>query len=96
MGVEVPSRSFLHKMFKEVIKVNGKEVKSSYKLKNGDVVNISEEKIEQELNKQDKNIGITAQEGKLDIIHETEQYLVINKPKGITVHPGIRIQKILL
>ncbi len=90
MGVEVPSRSFLHKMFKEVIKVNGKEVKSSYKLKNGDVVNISEEKIEQELNKQDKNIGITAQEGKLDIIHETEQYLVINKPKGITVHPGIK------
>ncbi|HQI92851.1 MAG TPA: RluA family pseudouridine synthase [Candidatus Dojkabacteria bacterium] len=90
MGVEVPSRSFLHKMFKEVIKVNGKEVKSSYKLKYGDVVNISEEKIEQELNKQDKNIGITAQEGKLDIIHETEQYLVINKPKGITVHPGIK------
>jgi len=90
MGFEVPSRNFLSKIFKDVVKVNGKEVKASYKLKEGDVVNILEERIEQELEKQDKNIGITSQEGKLDIIHETEQYLVINKPKGITVHPGIK------
>lgn len=90
MGFEVPSRTFLHKIFKDVVEVNAKEVKTSYKLKEGDVVNISKENIEQELNKQDKNIGITAQEGNLDILHETEQYLVIKKPKGIAVHPGIK------
>ena len=90
MGFEVPSRTFLHKIFKDVVEVNAKEVKTSYKLKEGDVVNISKENIEQELNKQDKNIGITAQEGDLDILYETEQYLVIKKPKGIAVHPGIK------
>lgn len=90
MGFETPSRTFLHKIFKEIVEVNGKEVKSSYKLKEGDIVDISREKIEQELNNQDKNIGIIAQDGDIEILHETNEYLVINKPKGIAVHPGFK------
>jgi len=90
LGFEVPSRTFLHKIFKEVVKVNERESKSSYKLKEGDRVEISEEKIEQELEQQDNNIGIVPQLGELDILHETKEYLVLNKPKGIAVHPGIK------
>jgi len=93
IGLEVPSRTFLHKIFKEVVKVNGKEVKTSHKLKDGDVVDISLEKMEEYLKKQDKNIGIIAQEGSLKILYETDQYLVIEKPKGIAVHPGVKNTK---
>lgn len=90
IGFEAPSRNFLSKIFKEVVEVNGKDIKASYKLKEGDIVNIYEERIEQELERQDKNIGITAQEGDLNILEETDHYLVVNKPKGIAVHPGIK------
>lgn len=89
-GLEVPSRTFLHKIFKNVVKVNGKEVKTSHKLKEGDIVDISLGKIGTDLKKQDKNIGIIAQEGELKILYETDQYLVIEKPKDIAVHPGIK------
>jgi len=90
LGFEAPSRTFLHKIFKEVVKVNDRESKSSYKLKEGDIVEISRERIVQELEQQDNNIGIVPQLGDLDILHETEQYLVLKKPKGIAVHPGMK------
>jgi len=88
--LEVPSRTFLHKVFKEVVRINGKKVKTSHKLKEGDIVDISLEKIEINLKKQDKNIGIIAQDGELKVLYETEQYFVIEKPKGIAVHPGVK------
>ncbi len=93
IGFETLSRTSLHKIFEDVVKVNGKGIKTSYKLKEGDIVNISEEKIEKELNEQDKNIGIIAQDGDLDILYETDGYLVIKKNKGIVVHPGIKNTK---
>ena len=90
LGFEVPSRTFLHRIFKDVVKVNNHESKSSYKLRPGDRVEVLEGKIQQELQQKDNNIGIVPQSGDLNILHESKQYLVLKKPKGIAVHPGVK------
>lgn len=62
------------------ILVNGKKVKTSYKTNIGDEVTIAE-KIAEEISMQPQNIPI-------DIIYEDENLLVVNKAKGMVVHPG--------
>ncbi len=75
------TRSFLQKLLKsELVEVNGKPVKSSYKTAAGDTVNFEvPEAVEAE---------ITAQEMPLDILYEDEDVILINKPKGMVVHPA--------
>ncbi|MDB2019860.1 RluA family pseudouridine synthase [[Clostridium] symbiosum] len=75
------TRSFLQKLLKsELVEVNGKPVKSSYKTAAGDTVNFKvPEAVEAE---------ITAQEMPLDILYEDEDVILINKPKGMVVHPA--------
>ena len=60
--------------------VNGKVHKASYKTKLGD-------KIEIEL-LEPKETNLEAQDIPLDIIYEDGDILVVNKPKGMVVHPG--------
>ena len=62
------------------ILVNGKQEKASYKTTVGDVITLEEEIPEE--------IELKPQEMPLDIIYEDEDMLVINKEKGIVVHPG--------
>ena len=64
----------------ENIKVNGKKVKSSYKLNKEDKVTIEKEEI--------KDVEIKAEDIPLDIIYEDNDIIVINKAKGMVVHPG--------
>ena len=60
--------------------VNGKTVAKNYKQKAGDVVEINiPEPVE--LNTEPENIP-------LDIIYEDSSLLVVNKPKGMVVHPA--------
>ena len=60
--------------------VNGKTVAKNYKQKVGDVVEINiPEPVE--LNTEPENIP-------LDIIYEDSSLLVVNKPKGMVVHPS--------
>lgn len=75
------TRSFLQKLLKsELVEVNGKPVKSSYKTAAGDTVTFEvPEAVEAE---------ITAQEMPLDILYEDEDVILINKPKGMVVHPA--------
>lgn len=75
------TRSFLQKLLKsELVEVNGKPVKSSYKTTAGDTVTFEvPEAVEAE---------ITAQEMPLDILYEDEDVILINKPKGMVVHPA--------
>ena len=62
------------------MEVNGKPVKSSYKTTAGDTVTFEvPEAVEAE---------ITAQEMPLDILYEDEDVILINKPKGMVVHPA--------
>lgn len=62
------------------VTVNGKTVAKNYKLRGGDSVKISiPEPVS--LDAQPENIP-------LDIVYEDEYLLVVNKPKGMVVHPA--------
>lgn len=61
--------------------VNGKPVKSSYKVKPFDTVSIM-------MDRPRYDFEITAQDIPLDIIYEDDTVLVVNKPAGLVVHPG--------
>lgn len=63
------------------ILVNGKPVKSNYKVKPDDVVSLVMEYPKHEL-------VIIPEDIPLDIVYEDDQLAVINKPVGLVVHPG--------
>lgn len=62
------------------ILVNDKKVKSSYKVQENDVITLEEEK--------PKEISLKAQNIPLEIIYEDNDIIVVNKPKGMVVHPA--------
>lgn len=75
------SREAVQRMIKNgKILVNGKQEKPSYKTSIGETLTIEEEKAEE--------IDLKPQEMPLDVIYEDDDMLVINKEKGIVVHPG--------
>ena len=75
------SRSMVQKLIENgKILVNNKETKTSYKTKLGDIVQINIES--------PKETGLKAQNIPLDIIYEDDDILVVNKAKGMVVHPG--------
>ena len=61
--------------------VNGKAVKSSYKVKPGDVISIV-------MDRPRYDFEIVAEDIPLDIVYEDDYVLVVNKPAGLVVHPG--------
>ena len=62
------------------ILVNGKKVKPSYNVEESDEIEIQEEIL--------KEGNILPQDIPLDILYEDSDILVVNKPKGMVVHPG--------
>lgn len=75
------SRSNIQRMILEdKILVNGKGAKVSYKIQDNDVIEIENEK--------PKEIGLVAQDIPLDILYEDDDIIVVNKPKGMVVHPA--------
>ena len=64
----------------EKITINGKIVKSSYKVQYGDRIEIEEEPA--------KEIELKAQDIPLEILYEDDDIIVVNKPKGMVVHPA--------
>ena len=77
----MPSRSYLQKLLREgSVTVNQCKVKAKYVVSAGDEIELSiPEPIE--LEARPENIP-------LDIIYEDTDIIVINKPKGMVVHPG--------
>ena len=67
-------------MEEEKILVNGKKVKPSYKTQCNDEITILED--------QPKEIELKAENIPLDIVYEDQDILVVNKQKGLVVHPG--------
>lgn len=63
------------------ILVNGKAVKSNYRVKPFDVITIVMDRPRYELE-------IIAEDIPLDIVYEDDSLLVVNKPPGLVVHPG--------
>ena len=77
------SRTSIQRMIEEgSILVNGKKVRTSYKVTANDLITI-EEKEPEETNILPENIP-------LDIIYEDDDILIVNKPQGMVVHPGNR------
>lgn len=75
------SRSMIQKLLEEEkITVNSKIQKASYKVQPGDEIQI---KIDSP-----KQVKIEAQEIPLQVIYEDNDILVVNKPKGLVVHPA--------
>ena len=61
--------------------VNGKAVKSNYRVKPFDVIQVVMDRPRYEFE-------IVAQDIPLDIVYEDRYVLVVNKPAGMVVHPG--------
>lgn len=62
------------------ILVNGKEQKASYKVNENDVVEVEVP--------EPKKIEIKAEDIPIEVIYEDSDIVVVNKPKGMVVHPG--------
>lgn len=60
--------------------VNGKSEKPSYKLEEGDLISCDVPENEE--------LQVEAEDIPLDILYEDEDVIVINKPKGMVVHPA--------
>ena len=76
------SRTYLQKLIKEGnISVNGKVVsKSSYKLKEDDEIELN---VPEPL-----PLEILPEDIPIDIIYEDDDFMIVNKPKGMVVHPA--------
>ncbi len=75
------SRMMVKKLLEEdKILVNGKPEKASYKVKENDCIEVETIEI--------KEIPLKAQDIPLDILYEDDDIIVINKPKGMVVHPA--------
>ena len=64
----------------EKILVNGKKPKVSYKIQENDEISIQ--------NDEPKEISLEAQNIPIDILYEDNDIIVVNKPKGMVVHPA--------
>lgn len=75
------TRSYLQKLIKEGnALVNGKAVKAGFSLSAGDEVSVEIPEA--------KELDVEPQEMQLDIVYEDEDVILINKPKGMVVHPA--------
>ena len=76
------SRSKIQNLIKNGnVLVNGKVQKVSYKINDGDVIDITSEDL--------SSIKLEPQNIELDIVYEDENMLVVNKPSGMLTHPTI-------
>ena len=76
------SRSFFHKLIRDdFVMVNHIIVKVNYRLKTGDVIEIDiPDAVPTE---------IVPENIPLDILYEDDDLLIVNKPKGMVVHPAV-------
>lgn len=75
------SRSAIQRLIEEEkILINNKKAKASYKVQQGDEITLEEVL--------PKEIELKAQDIPLEVIYEDNDIIVINKPKGLVVHPA--------
>ena len=75
------SRSYIQKLLKDGnITVGGQKVKANYKLNASDEITV--------LIPQPETLDILPEDIPLDILYEDDDILIVNKPKGMVVHPS--------
>jgi len=78
----VSTRSQSQKLISEgSVTVNGSPIKSSYKLQEGDSIEVILEA--------KPDIDIVPYDFPLDVVYEDEDVLLVNKPAGLVVHPAV-------
>ena len=76
------TRSFIGKMIEEnLVLYNGKPSKASTKIKTGDRIELFE--------KEPEPLAVKGEEIPLEIVYEDDDLMVINKPRGMVVHPAL-------
>ena len=80
-AIEDVTRSELKNYFTDgLITVNGKVVKPSYTLSEGDLINIEPREV--------ISLDIEKEDIPLDVVYEDSDVIVVNKPSGMVVHPA--------
>lgn len=80
-SMEQLTRSGAQKLLEEgCVTLNGRQGRKNDKLRPGDLIQVAIP--------EPKPVGIIPREMPLEIIYEDEDVLVINKPKGLVVHPA--------
>lgn len=80
--VEDLSRSQVQNLINsDLVTVNGKPTKPNYKVKESDEISLTFE--------EEKEVEIVAENIPLDIVYEDSDVIVVNKPKGMVVHPAV-------
>lgn len=75
------TRSYLQKLIKDhMVLLNEKSCKASEKLSSGDVIRLSIPEAAE--------LEVLPEDIPLDILYEDQDVVIINKPKGMVVHPG--------
>lgn len=75
------SRSALQKLAEDgSISVNGRSVSKNYKLKSGDEITV--------IVPEPEELKVEPQDIPIEIVYEDDSLLVVNKPKGMVVHPA--------
>ena len=64
------------------VHVNDRPVKRNYKVRPGDVITLM-------LNRPHYDTTIVPEDIPLDVVYEDDALMVINKPAGMVVHPGV-------
>ena len=78
---KISSRSYVQKLIETGnISVNGKESKTNYKVKTGDKITFIQPKAQE--------VAILPEDIPIDIVYEDSDLLVINKKRGMVVHPA--------
>ena len=79
--IERKSRSFIQGLIEqESVFVNDKIVKSNYKVRNSDIIRV--------VIKEPEVLKVEAEDIPLEILYEDKDLIVVNKPKGMVVHPA--------
>ncbi len=77
---EITRNAVINLIDKGKITVNNKNISKSYKLKYGDEISVS--------NPEPENMKAEPENIPLEIVFEDDDLLVVNKPKGMVVHPA--------
>lgn len=81
-NLEDYSRTYIQRLCQDGnVTVNGEKVRQNFKLKAGDNIVLSVPEPEM--------LNIVAEDIPLDIVYEDNDIIVINKPKGMVVHPAV-------
>ena len=75
------SRAAAQKLMEQgFVTVGGVQVKKNYKVSEGDTIEVALPEVQ--------DVGLQAEDIALDVVYEDADVIVVNKPKGLVVHPA--------